>query len=83
MNRKPVPAAGWSAVQCITTNTARERVVPPHPPAASFIPRPSTPDAIVETSSSKNSQGHNGSDIDLTPKTIKAGPHSACAAVKR
>jgi hypothetical protein len=51
-----------------------KRVVPPHPPAASYIPRPTTPDAIVETSSSKNSQGHNGSDIDLPPKTIKAGP---------
>src|SRR3954451_24578408 len=52
-NRKPVSAAGWSAVRCVSTNRVPGNgLVPPHPPEASYTPRPTTPDASVETSSS-------------------------------
>src|SRR3954453_7173420 len=52
-NRTPVSAAGWSAVRCVSTNRVPGNgLVPPHPPEASYMPRPTTPDASVETSSS-------------------------------
>ena len=55
-NRNPVWSAGWSAVRWVSTNKVPGNgLVPPHAPAASYMPRPTTPDATVETSSSKNS----------------------------
>ena len=55
-NVNPASGAGWSSGRWVsTTSGPGNGLVPPHAPAASYIPRPTTPAATVETSSSKNS----------------------------